>query len=746
MDITKQDILDFLKAEEREPDKRELARGLGVKGDDRRALRKLLREMVEDGALYLSKSRKTYKIAGALPSVTVVRVESVDDDGELWGTPEVWKGEGNPPKLLIREDSPGRSRGKNRPSNLGVGDRALARIKSQGDAHKAVVMKKLPKQAADYLGLMKKTKSGYVVTPVSKKGGDEYRVKDVPDTVGDKDVLVRFRSLSRRGSVSREAKVLEVVGPADGPYALSTISLEEHGIRTEFPDAAVNEAEAATMPEIGGAREDLRELHLITIDPVDAKDFDDAVLAISDGQGGYRIWVAIADVAAFVTPGSALDKEAYLRGNSTYLPDRVVPMLPHELSSDLCSLRPNVERACMAVEMHFDKTGQKLSHSFHRGVMLSRARLTYEQAQEAFEGHAGEAAAPVTQELGQLYAAYQVLKLARADRAPLEIELPERRVHVDDKGHVEAITLRERFDAHKLIEEFMVQANVCAAESLEKKNVQAVQRVHEPPSFEKMQGLSEFLKSVEIKWAVGERPSTKRFNTLLSEGAQRDMSESIGLSVLRSQSQAFYGPESDGHFGLNLTHYAHFTSPIRRYADLVVHRALIDAYGLGDDGLGKEERVRLKEIGEHISTQERKSMAAERDSVDRYIASWLSGRVGADFTARITGVTKFGLFIALDETGADGLIPVRDLGDEYMVYDERRQALIGRDTGGTYRLGQRVKARLKEASPVTGGMVFEMLSPPEKGKKPKGGGGGGYRGGKGDGRKGGGRKGGRRGR
>ena len=305
-------------------------------------------------------------------------------------------------------------------------------------------------------------------------------------------------------------------------------------------------------------------------------------------------------------------------------------------------------------------------------------------------------------------------------------------MHVDENGDVSAITMRERFDAHKLIEEFMVQANVCASESLAKKKVQAVQRVHEPPAMEKMQGLSEFLKTLDIKWAVGERPSTKRFNVLLAEGEKREMSESIGLSVLRSQSQAFYAPESDGHFGLNLQNYAHFTSPIRRYADLVVHRALIDAFDLGDDGLGKEEKVRLKEIGEHISTQERKSMAAERDSVDRYIASWLSDRVGAEFTARISGVTKFGLFIALDDTGADGLIPVRDLGDEYMVFDERKQALVGRETGGTYRLGQRIKAKLKEASPVTGGMVFEMLSPPEKGAKPKGGrGGGGYRDGKG---------------
>ena len=725
--MTKAEIIELVRAEPDKLDKRALARSLGVKGDDRRDLRGLLKIMVEDGELILSRNRKTYRIPGELPAVTVVTIDEVDDNGDLWGRPEVWKGEGEAPRMRIREESPGRSGSRNRPASLGVGDRALARLKTDKNARmSAIVFKKLPKQSGDYLGVLAKTDTtskggGWTITPVSKKARDVYSVRDVPATLSpDSRTLVRYRSLSNRGRADRQAKILDLVGPADSDDAATMISLEEHGIPTEFPDEAIEQAENATMPEIGGPRKDLRDLDLITIDPLDAKDFDDAVLALPDGRGGYHVWVAIADVAAFVTPGSPLDKEAFKRGNSVYLPDRVIPMLPHELSSDLCSLRPKEERACMAVEMHFDKSGRKLGHTFHRGIMKSKARLTYEQAQEAFDGHAGPIAEPVREQLGQLYAAYQVLRSAREKRGPLEIDLPERRVHIDDRGQVTAITVKQRFDAHKLIEEFMVQANVCASESLAQKNMLAVQRVHEPPAFEKVQALSEFLKLNDIKFNAGERVTTKSFNKLLGQTKDGDLAEAIGMSVLRTQSQAVYAPESSGHFGLNLTHYAHFTSPIRRYADLVVHRALIKAFKLGDDGITKEETSRLQEIGEHISTTERRAMAAERDAIDRYIAAYLDGKEGTVFPARINGVTKFGLFITLDETGADGLIPVRDLSDEFMVYDEARQALVGQNSGDTYRLGMRIKAKLVEASPVTGGMIFEMVSPPEKGKPPKG--------------------------
>jgi len=424
-------------------------------------------------------------------------------------------------------------------------------------------------------------------------------------------------------------------------------------------------------------------------------------------------------VAAYVQPGGALDNCAREKGNSVYLPDRVEPMLPEELSADLCSLRPHEERACMAVKMRFRGDGSKIDHTFTRGIMRSHARLTYAQAQEGFDGKPGETAETVIDTLTDIFSAYKALKKARAQRAPLAIELPERRVHINDEGRVTKITLRERFDAHKLVEEFMVQANVAAAEALADKSVTTIVRVHETPAREKLQGLSDFLPAVGLKWSLGERVSTKRFNQLLAQAAENDLTETVGMAVLRSQMQAYYGPDPKGHFGLSLAHYAHFTSPNRRYADLVVHRALIRTFNLGHDGTTQEEFTRLKEISEHISDTERRAMAAERDAKDRYIAAYLEDRVGAEFPARINGAAKAGLFVTLDETGADGFIPARILGADYFMFDEKTKSLINSQTGGVYRFGRKVVVRLKEATPVTGGLIFEMVSKPEKGPKPK---------------------------
>ena len=468
--------------------------------------------------------------------------------------------------------------------------------------------------------------------------------------------------------------------------------------------------------------EDLREIGLLTIDPVDAKDFDDAIFAQpdseADNEGGHIIWVAIADVAHYVRYDSPLDISARKRGNSVYLPDRVEPMLPEELSNNLCSLRPHEDRYCMAVKMRIRKDGTKISHEFKRGLMRSHARLTYAQAQESFDGTPPDVAQPVLPTLNNIFTAYRSLRRARKQREPLAIELPERRIHINDDGTIDKITVKERYDAHKLIEEFMVQANVAAAESLAEQKIITINRTHEPPSLEKLDALADFLPAIGLKWAKGGRPSTKRLNGLLGEAGDNDLSETVGMAVLRSQSQAYYGLDVKGHFGLNLTHYAHFTSPIRRYADLAVHRALIKLHSFGDDGTSPTEESRLKETAEHISDTERRAMAAERDAKDRYIAQFLENKIGAEFGARISGVTKYGLFITLDETGADGLIPVRDLGREYYILDEAQKCLIGEDTGGRYKFGRRVQVRLKEANVITGGMVFEMLSPPESGKRP----------------------------
>ncbi len=723
MTLSKKSILSAVSAEPDRYDNKALARHLGVKGEDRRTLRAHLRELEDDG-LIVKSSKKTYREADALPGVMVIRITKIDEHGDLIGAPESFKGEGQPPQILVREGPTAKKSKGDKGVEMAVGGRALCRIKKRNDGTiTAQVMKKLGDGPSEHLGVLYQGGRGWRIKPVSKKTRDEYKPNNVPKDAENND-LVFFRSSRKNKGDLQLADIVKTVGSADGAKAASLISLYENDIPMGFSDEVIDEAKSLKLPKLSGAREDLRHLALITIDPVDAKDFDDAVLAHPDenpkNKGGWVIWVAIADVAAFVTPGSALDEAAREKGNSVYLPDRVEPMLPHELSSDLCSLRPHEDRACMAVRIVFDKKGHKQSHKFHRGLMRSHARLTYAEAQDGFMGSPGIAAEPVLDILQNLYAAYGVLKQSRAEREPLAIELPERRVHVNEAGDVTAITLRERFDAHKLIEEFMVQANVAAAEALAQKNIQTIIRLHEEPGRDKLQGLVDFLPALDLKFTLSDRVTPKRFNRLLQQAGEKDLSETVSMAVLRSQSQAIYTPDGSGHFGLNLDHYAHFTSPIRRYADLIVHRALIKTFKLGEDGTTATENSRLKEIAEHISTTERRAMVAERDATDRYVAAYLEKQLDAEFDARITGVTKFGLFITLDETGADGLIPARSLGQEYFAFEEKKKALTGVNSGKTYRFGRQVRVQLKEATPVTGGLIFEMISKPEDGKPPKG--------------------------
>jgi ribonuclease R len=426
------------------------------------------------------------------------------------------------------------------------------------------------------------------------------------------------------------------------------------------------------------------------------------------------IWVAIADVAAYVRPGSALDREAREKGNSTYFPDRVEPMLPFRLSGGLCSLVEGEDRACLAVRMVFSAEGRKRSHGFHRGLMRSVAGVSYEQAQSAIDGEPDDKAAAILETvLRPLWAGYHVMLKGREARSPLAIASLERKIQLNEDGEVVSITPRVSLEAHRLIEEMMVQANVCAAETLEAKRTPLIYRVHDTSSDEKMVALSDFLPTVGLSWTKGQPPSTARFNALLDAARETPNAEIVNEVVLRTQMQAVYSPENIGHFGLNLDRYAHFTSPIRRYADLVVHRALIRALKFGDDGLSDSDVARLPDTADHITATERRSMAAERDATDRYVAAFLSDRVDAEFEGRITGVTRFGLFVRLTDTGADGLVPVSSLGDEFWVHDDRAHALVGERSGSRFRLGRPVTVRLVEATPITGGLVFQMLSEPE---------------------------------
>jgi ribonuclease R len=546
------------------------------------------------------------------------------------------------------------------------------------------------------------------------------------DTGGAEDGdLVSVDLVRTRGYGLASGKVKERLGSLASEKAVSLIAIHAHEIPQAFAPAALREAEEA-KPATPKGREDWRDLPLVTIDPPDAKDHDDAVHAEPDpdpnNKGGYIVNVAIADVAFYVRPGSALDRDALTRGNSVYFPDRVVPMLPERISNDLCSLVPGEPRGALAVRMVIGNDGRKRSHSFHRILMRSAAKLNYAQAQAAIDGRPDDTTGPLLDPiLKPLYDAYAVVKRARDERDPLDLDIPERKILLKSDGTVDRVIVPERIDAHKLIEEFMILANVAAAEMLEKKSLPLIYRVHDEPTLEKVHNLQEFLKTLDLPFAKSGALRPALFNRVLAQVRGHDSEPLVNEVVLRSQAQAEYSAENYGHFGLNLRRYAHFTSPIRRYADLIVHRALIRGLGLGEGALPETETVEtLTEVAAQISVTERRAMKAERETADRLIAHFLADRIGATFQGRISGVTRAGLFVKLSDTGADGLIPIRTLGTEYFNYDETRHALVGSRSGAMHRLGDVVDVRLVEAAPVAGALRFELLSEghaPSRGRK-----------------------------
>ena len=704
---TKDEILTWISDNPTMTSKRDIARAFGVKGADRVDLKRLLREMQDEGLL--EKRRKTFRDPDQLPPVSVLQVAEPGPDGDLFAKAMEWRGEGVEPVILIvpKASDPA----------LGAGDRILARLaKIAGEDHtyEARLIRRIGTNPTRVLGVFRKTGEGGRILPVDKGVSREWRV-DRAATLDARDgELVEAEAAGPKDRMGLpRARIVTRLGDPSAPKAVSLIAIHQHGLRDRFPDEAIAEADAMSPAELEDRR-DLTEMPLVTIDPSDARDHDDAVWAEEDtdprNDGGFILWVAIADVAHYVRSGSALDREAWARGNSTYFPDRVVPMLPDRLSGDLCSLHEGVPRAAMVARMVIDASGEMIGHAFFRALMKSAASLNYEEVQAAIDGAANDKTAPFLDPvLRPLYAAYKALTKARAKRAPLELDLPERRVELDDDGKVRSVRIKERLDAHRLIEEFMVLANVAAAETLIAKRSPLLFRVHEEPAPEKLDALREVAQASGLGLAKGQVLKTAHLNRLLADAANLDDGELINLAVLRAMTQAYYSPQNFGHFGLALKAYAHFTSPIRRYADLVVHRALIAAHGWGDDGLTGADIEGLKSTGEQISATERKSMEAERDTTDRYLAAYLSDRVGTELSGRISGIQRFGAFVRLDETGADGLIPIREIGREYFHFDRDRQVLEGSDTGLTISVGQRVLVRLAEAVPVTGGLMLELL-------------------------------------
>jgi ribonuclease R len=704
--LDKARVLEAL-AKEPKGSKRDLARALHVKGSERVTLKRILKELESEGTIARD-ARRRYATAGDLPDVGVLEITGQDPDGDLLARPQRWEENEPPPRIIV---VPGRD--SDAGPALGIGERVLARLSRAEDGYEARVIKRIGAAVHRVLGVYREHAGHGRIVPIDRKTRHEFTVERHERGGATSNELVVAEPLAGRASGLPRARVLERLGSMSEPRAISLIAIHEHGIPTEFPRDTIAEAERARAPRID-TRSDLRDIPLVTIDPEDARDHDDAVWAEPDSdranKGGHIVVVAIADVANYVSPGSALDREALKRGNSAYFPDRVVPMLPEQLSADLCSLRENEDRACLAVRMIFDSHGKKLRHEFLRGVMRSAARLTYAAAQRGFDGKPDKDHRDIAkQTLAPLWNAYRVLAAARDRRAPLDLDLPERRVVLGADGRVASIAFRDRLESMRLIEELMIQANVAAAETLEKTQTPLIYRIHEQPSQEKLHAFADYLRTIGISFAKGQVIKPAVFNRILSAARGGPHADVLNDVVLRTQAQAVYSTDNIGHFGLNLQRYAHFTSPIRRYADLVVHRALIRGLKFGPDGLTGAETARLGEIAEHISMCERRAMAAERDSTDRYVAAFMQERVGATFNARITGVTRFGLFVRLKETGAEGLIPIRTIGAEYFRHDERRHALVGDRTGTAYRLGDTVPVRLREAAPLTGGLRFELV-------------------------------------
>ncbi len=705
---TRDELLAFIRESATPVGKREIARAWSLKGDQRIELKELLRDLRDSGEIAADRA-KTFRDPAALSDVAVLEIVRVDNDGHLIAIPRKHDEEkdGPPPRIEI---DPHVARGGPAPA---VGDRVLANLKRRGKtAYMARVIRRLGNGPRKVLGLYEEPAGGNgigLVTPTDRKLKQSFDVRPADRNGAEPGDIVWVEATG--GSLARRATVIERVGAMSDPRTVSLIAIAANGIPVEFPPAADEEAERAHAAPMGH-RLDLRETPLVTIDGEDARDFDDAVFAEPDAEhpGGWRLLVAIADVAWYVRHDKPLDRAAYQRGTSVYFPDRVVPMLPEALSNHWCSLVPQQDRPVLVAEMWIDATGHLKRHHFHRAMMRSAARLTYTRVQRAQDGMPDAEIAPLLQSvIRPLYGAYKVLLAAREKRGALDLDLPERQVRLGEDGRIAEIGVRDRLDSHKLIEEFMVLANVAAAQALEHRQMPCLYRVHDQPDAAKIEGLREFLGTLGISLPAGPRLRPGDLNGVLHRVEGKPVARLVNETMLRSQSQAIYSPDNLGHFGLALPRYAHFTSPIRRFPDLIVHRALIAAYGLGEGGLADGDKGRFTEFGEHLSMCERRAVTAERSAMDRYVAAYMSAHVGATFPGRVTSVTRFGLFAALDATGADGLIPIRSLGQEFFRHDEGRQVLIGERTGETYGLGDRLRLKLVEADIATGGLLFEIV-------------------------------------
>lgn len=779
---TRQQIVDFITSSDQPAGKREIARAFGLSAQEKIALKALLKDMADEGLIDTAPGRAFHKMGG-LPKVTVLRVTDADGD-TVWAVPERWEAEGIPqPRLRVIERGrrsalgpgdrilarteeagkgwvahPMKSLARGEEQLLGVlrreGDRMWLQGLDKNDRRELPVSDAGDAGPGDLVLAEKAGRPPRITARVVEVLGDPFAPRSfsliaihkhgIPNVFSE-DVLAEAQRVAKLSLLPGTGRgtVREASGGGGAPRSAPPEASPLHQSR--------NRSGTGPPPLAGEEREDLRHIPIVAIDPADARDHDDAVWAAPDDDpanpNGWRAIVAIADVSFYVRPGSELDREARKRGNSVYFPDRVVPMLPEILSADVCSLKAGEDRAAMVCHLRISEKGELRDWRFTRAIVRIAANIAYEDAQAAIDSEpssqrklgpraAGGSTAEsdpsvrwddalVDSTLRPLWACWAAVAKARDKREPLDLDLPERRVVLDEKGRIMSVAPRERLDAHRLIEDFMIAANVAAAKALEAKKSPVMYRIHEPPAREKLVALKDYLKTFDMEFALGQvvRPAT--FNRVLDRVGDADHRPQVMEQVLRTQTQAYYGPQNAGHFGLALGSYAHFTSPIRRYADLVVHRALVAAYKLGEGGLPPEEAARMDRVGETISGLERRAMEAERETIDRYVAAYLADHVGELMETRITGVQSFGFFATVDGIGGDGLVPARDLGREYFRYDEASQRLIGEDTGEAFALGQRLKLRLVEANPVSGALRFELPdgkgsgSGEQRGKPPR---------------------------
>lgn len=711
-------MLDALARQPGAVEKRLLGKLMGLKGDARRALTFVLRDMARDGLIVPAGAGRIARAVTQAPREAVaIEVVGFDtEDGSALASPLDWRGPAPLARLVTTASHPVPA----------VGTHGLAKLEHVDGEWRAHLVKLAERVAERVVGRLARARGGWRLEPTDRRVRTEFEIAE--DAVGDATAgdLVLAEILPRRRLGLPTARVLETLGKLGDPRSASLIAIHAQGIPTVFPPEALAQAARAKPATVEG-REDLRDLPIVTIDGADARDFDDAVMAVADDDpanpGGFKLIVAIADVAYYVRPGDALDRSAYERGNSCYFPDRVVPMLPERLSNELCSLRPDEDRPTLVAHIVIGADGRKRAHRFARATIRSAQRFTYERIQAIADGTEKAPGWIADKVVGPLYAAYRALAAARDVRGALDIDVEERKVELGADGKVAKIAPRVRLESHKLIEEFMILANVCAAETLEKRRLPCMYRVHEPPAADRVEALRAVLDGLGLSLSKGAPSKPHDFGRILDWAADKPWRHLVNQMVLRSQSLAVYSPANKGHFGLALARYAHFTSPIRRYADLMVHRALIAAGGLGPGGLPAGAATPdFAVAGEHISATERRAVAAERDAMARYVAAYLEDRVGAVFPARISGVQKFGVFVTLDEIGADGLVPVRALPQDFYRFDERRHTLTGSRNGKVYTLGQQVEARLREVDGLTGSMVFDLLdgAAPRPGRAPQG--------------------------